>query len=91
VGHASACPLRHSGRTFSAASFVRNHATLIVACDFFAVVTATFRTLNVFVIMDVATRRILHHNVTPHPTPEWTLQQFWEALPDDHSYQYPDP
>jgi hypothetical protein len=69
-------------------TFVRNHATVIVACDFFAVVTATFRTLCVFVIMDVGTRRILHHNVTAHPSAEWTLQQFREALPDDHSYQF---
>ena len=31
--------------------------------------------------MDVGTRRILYHNVTAHPTAEWTLQQFREALP----------
>jgi hypothetical protein len=60
---------------------VRNHAQVIVACDFFVVVTATFRTLYVFVIMEVGSRRILHHNVTPHPTAEWAVQQFREALP----------
>jgi transposase InsO family protein len=42
----------------------------------------------VFVIMEVGTRRILHHNVTAHPTAEWTLQQFREALPDDHCYRF---
>ena len=69
-------------------TFVHNHAKVIVACDFFVVVTATFRTLYVFVIMELGTRRILHHNVTAHPTAEWTLQQFREALPGDHPYRF---
>ncbi len=47
--------------------FVHNHAKGIVACDFFAVVTATFRTLYVFVIMELGTRRILHQNVNRPP------------------------
>jgi transposase InsO family protein len=38
--------------------------------------------------MDLGTRRILHHNVTAHPTAEWTLQQFREALPGEHAYQF---
>ena len=65
-------------------TFVRNHAKWIVASDFFVVVTASFRTLYVFVIMELASRRILHHNITAHPTAEWALQQFREALPGDH-------
>jgi hypothetical protein len=69
-------------------TFVRNHAHVIVACDFFTVVTATFRTLYVFVILELATRRIIHHNVTAHPTAEWTLQQFREVLPGGHGYRY---
>jgi transposase InsO family protein len=69
-------------------TFVRNHAKGIVACDFFVVVTATFRVLYVFVVMEVGTRRIVHHNVTAHPTADWTLQQFREALPGDHTYRY---
>jgi hypothetical protein len=36
------------------------------------VVTATFRTLYVFVVMDLGTRGILHHNVTAHRTAEST-------------------
>jgi len=67
---------------------VRNHGNVIIACDLFTVVTATFRTLYVFVIMEVATRRIVHQNVTTHPTAEWTLQQFREALPGGHGYRY---
>src|SRR5215813_12058609 len=68
--------------------FVHNHAKVIVACDFFVVVTATFRTLYVFVIMELGTRRILHQNVTAQPTAEWTLQQLWEALSGDHLYRF---
>jgi hypothetical protein len=65
-------------------TFVRNHAQAIVACDFCVVVTATFRLLYVFVVMEHATRRILHCNVTAHPTASWTLQQLREAIPVDH-------
>ncbi len=69
-------------------TFVRNHAQAIVACDFCVVVTATFRLLYVFVLMEHATRRILHINVTTHPTAPWTLQQLREALPADHAYRF---
>jgi len=61
-------------------TFVRNHAQAILACDFFVVVTARFRILYVFVIMEVGTRRIAHFNVTAHPTAAWTLQQFREVI-----------
>jgi transposase InsO family protein len=69
-------------------TFVRNHAQAIVACDFCVVVTATFRLLYVFVLMEHATRRILHVNVTAHPTAPWTLQQLREAIPADHAYRF---
>ncbi len=69
-------------------TFVRNHAQAIVACDFCVVVTATFRLLYVFVLMEHATRHILHVNVTAHPTADWTLQQFREAIPVDHPYRF---
>ena len=57
-------------RTQSWATFLYNHAGAVLACDFFVVVTVSFRTLYVFVIMELGTRRILHHNVTAHPTAE---------------------
>jgi len=60
-------------------TFVRNHSNVIVACDFFVVITAAFRTLYVLVVMEIGSRRILHQNVTAHPTTEWTLQQLREA------------
>ena len=62
-------------------TFVRNHAQAIVACDFCLVVTATFRLLYVFVVMEHATRRMLHCNVTAHPTARWTLQQLAKPSP----------
>jgi putative transposase len=68
-------------------TFVRTHAQAIVACDCCIVVTATFRLLYVFVLMEHATRRILHVNVTAHPTADWTLQQCREAIPVDHTYR----
>ncbi len=69
-------------------TFVRNHAQAIVACDFCVAVTATFRILYVFVVIEHASRRILHVNVTAHPTAEWTLQQLRKAIPADHAYRF---
>ena len=69
-------------------TFVKNHAQGIVACDFLLAVTARFQVLYVFLMMEVASRRIVHYNVTAHPTADWTLQQFREAIPSDHSYQF---
>lgn len=68
-------------------TFVRNHAKGILACDFFVVVTATFRVPYVFVVMEIGTHRIVYHNETAHPTADWTPQQFREALPGDHAYR----
>jgi putative transposase len=84
-------PERRGHRTTSSQNwrtFVRNYAKSIVACDFLVVVTARFRTLYVFLLMEVGTRRILHCNVTAHPTAAWTLQQLREAIPSDHSYRF---
>jgi putative transposase len=43
-------------------TFVRNHAKAIVAADFLVAITAGFRVLYVFVVMEVGSRRILHCN-----------------------------
>jgi len=66
---------------------IRNHAKGIMACDFCVAVTATFRVLYVFVVIEHATRRLLHVNGTEQPTAEWTIQPFREAIPADHSYR----
>ena len=70
------------------ATFVRNHAKAVVAADFFNVVTVSFRVLYVFVIMEIGTRKMLHFNVTAHPTSEWTLQQFRKAIGCEHDYRF---
>jgi transposase InsO family protein len=67
---------------------VRNHARSVLATDFFIVVTATFRLLYVFVVLDVGTRRLLHWNVTAHPTAEWTAQQFRMIVSGDQRHRF---
>lgn len=69
-------------------TFVRNHARGMLACDFFVVVTARFRILYVFVIMEVGTRKIAHCNVTDHPTAAWTLQQFREFITGEQTHRF---
>jgi putative transposase len=69
-------------------TFLRNHAHHIVACDFFVVVTARFRILYVFVVLEIGSRQIVHCNVTEHPTAEWTLQQLREAIPGESDVQF---
>lgn len=69
-------------------TFLRNHAGAILACDLFVVVTATFRILYVFVLIEHGSRRIMHVGVTAHPTAEWTLQRIRQAIPADHRYRF---
>ena len=64
-------------------TFLDNHLTDIVAIDFFVAPTATFRILFAFVVLRHDRRRVVHFNVTAHPTAEWTAQQIVEAFPDD--------
>src|SRR5262249_8146936 len=52
------------------------------------VVTATFQLVYVFFIMEIGTRRLLHFNVTRHPTAEWTLQQFRECITGVEGYRF---
>jgi transposase InsO family protein len=48
-------------------------------------VTATFRMLYVFVVIEHGTRRLAHFNITAHPSAAWTLQQLREVVGDtDH-------
>jgi transposase InsO family protein len=64
-------------------TFLANHLDRTIACDFFTVLTVTFRSLFVFVALHHGSRRILHVGVTEHPTAEWTGQQLVEALGDE--------
>jgi transposase InsO family protein len=69
-------------------TFLKNHAKAIIACDFFVAVTATFRMVYVFVVIEHGTRRLAHVNVTGNPTADWTLQQLREAAIEDASHEH---
>jgi len=69
-------------------TFLRLHAQGIIACDFLVSVTATFRVLYVFVVIEHRSRRLIHCNVTAHPSSTWTLQQLREAVGFDERYDY---
>jgi putative transposase len=62
-------------------TFLRNHASEIWACDFLQTYDALFRTIFVFVIIELESRRVVHVNVTRHPTDAWVAQQLREATP----------
>jgi putative transposase len=64
-------------------TFLTNHVSQLASIDFFTVPTATFRVLFVFVVLSHDRRRIVHVNVTAHPTAAWTAQQLLDAWPWD--------
>ena len=70
------------------AAFLRNHRDVIAAMDFFTVPTLTFRVLYCFFVIEHGRRKILHFNVTEHPTGPWIVQQLREAFPDSCAYRY---
>ena len=69
-------------------TFLANHVKDTIALDFFTVPTATFRILFVLVILSHDRRRIVHVNVTEHPTAAWTAQQLLEACGLDEEPRY---
>jgi putative transposase len=69
-------------------TFLTNHASQIVAADFFVVPTVTFRLLFVLVILAHDRRRIVHVAVTEHPTAAWTAQQLRNAFPENDAPRY---
>ena len=69
-------------------TFLRLHAQGIIARDFFVAVTATFRLLYVFVVIEHHSRRLIHCNVTGNPSSAWTLQQLREAVGLEERYEY---
>jgi putative transposase len=62
-------------------TFLKNHAPHIWASDFFTVQTVTFKTLYVFLFISHCRRKLVHLNVTAHPTAEWVWRQLIEATP----------
>src|SRR5713226_2586409 len=69
-------------------TFLRNHRGAIAAMDFSTVPTATFRVLYVWFAIAHSQRRILHLDVTEHPTASWVVQQLREAFPYDTAPHY---
>jgi putative transposase len=69
-------------------TFLRLHGQGIIACDFLVTVTATFRLLYVFVVIEHRSRRLIHCNATAHPGSAWTLQQLRETVGFEERYQY---
>lgn len=70
------------------ATFLSNHREAIAAMDFFTVPTLTFGVLTCFFVIAHDRRRILHCNVTCHPTSAWVSQQLREAFPYDTAPKY---
>jgi transposase InsO family protein len=69
-------------------TFLRNHLAETAAIDFLSVPTVMFRTLYVFVVLSLDRRRIVHVNVTTHPTAEWTARQLVQAFPFDSAPRF---
>jgi putative transposase len=64
-------------------TFLTNHLASAASMDFFTVSTLTGRVLFVLVVLTHQRRRIVHGNITDHPTATWSAQQVVDAFPDD--------
>jgi len=69
-------------------AFLDNHVKELASVDFFVVPTVTFKVLFVFLVLVHLRRRIVHFNVTDHPTAQWTAQQLCEAFPWEAAPRY---
>jgi len=69
-------------------TFLENHVKTMVSIDFFTVPTIRFQVLYVFLVLAHDRRRVVHFNVTAHPTAEWTAQQLREAFPFGQAPKY---
>jgi putative transposase len=69
-------------------TFLTNHVRDLVSIDCFTVPTAGWRVLFVLVVVAHHRRRVLHFNVTEHPTAAWAAQQIVETFPEDSAPSY---
>ncbi len=69
-------------------TFLENHVHDIAAIDFFVVPTVRFQLLYCLVVLRHDRRRVVHFNVTAHPTARWTGQQIVEAFPYDEAPRF---
>lgn len=81
-------PTRRSPPSQTWRTFLTSHVGELVSIDFFTVPTAHLRVLFVLVVLAHHRRRVLHFNVTEHPTAVWTAQQVVDAFPDDSAPPY---
>jgi putative transposase len=81
-------PKRRSPPSQTWRTFLTNHVRDLVSVDFFTVPTVRLRVLFVFVVLAHDRRRLLHFNVTEHPTMAWTTQQIVDAFPDESAPSY---
>ena len=79
-------PPRRSSQTW--ATFLRNHAHDVWACDFLPITDLLFRPLYAFFVIALGSRRVVHVGVTRQPTDAWVAQQLREATPFDQQPQY---
>src|SRR5205807_5962373 len=64
------------------------HTSQLASTDFLIVPTATFRLLFVFIVLAHERRRVVHFNISAHPTSEWAAQQIAETFPWDSAPRY---
>jgi transposase InsO family protein len=69
-------------------TFLANHVRDLISIDFFTVPTARLRVLFVIVVLAHHRRRVVHFNVTEHPTAVWTTQQIVDAFRDESAPSY---
>jgi transposase InsO family protein len=81
-------PRRHRPPSPTWRAFLENHLKDLMALDFFVVPAATFGVLFGLVILAHDRRRVLHFNVTAHPTAEWTGRQLVEAFPEESARRF---
>lgn len=70
------------------ATFLRNHAGEIWACDFLQVTDLLFRSFFAFFIIELKSRKVIHVGVTRAPTDAWTAQQLREETPHGQTPKY---
>src|SRR6266403_2153301 len=69
-------------------TFLANHVRDLVSIDFFTTPTAGLRVLFVLVVLAHHRRRVVHFNVTAHPTARGAAQQIVDSFPDDSAPAY---
>ena len=69
-------------------ALLNNHVRDLVSIDFFVVPTVRFKVLFVLVVLAHHRRRVVHFNVTEHPTAQWAAQQIIEVFPWNRAPKY---